>query len=376
MCKKLQVTCLCCAYNFPHRIGGGACSGTDWAKSYREFDATDCGSCNCMNSGESGARGTRNNECDVIEGLESFKYGECYQAHLHSQPVERYPTSINEHQAFLAFIRQTFAYGKSSDPLTFGRISHLTGIRKDRVQKATDGVIDKGVFGMRDHKFFGQEFYVPDEFCTGSEYDFYSPTIPVNGEVPQQTEEKPTQRGHTVSTNTPSTLTPQQQPSEVEVKHDDESGGGFELPKEISKENQAACRKILASLSEIQRFNTLAVFGNKSALGGIRSPACYLRGLAKRAKEGTLTLPERANKPAPLHPSHKPISQSNNQISEEFEEQKEAYQGLVNLARMQNKRVEQIAEESGMNHVLDFFKHKVQQGKIPQRTPPAATTHA
>lgn len=72
---RIQVTCECTAYNFPHRIGGGKCYGRVWCESYREIDSNLCDTCNCFN----------NNSCDVVNGLECFKFGECYLNELHTE---------------------------------------------------------------------------------------------------------------------------------------------------------------------------------------------------------------------------------------------------------------------------------------------------
>jgi hypothetical protein len=76
---RIQVTCKCTAYGFPHRIGGGKCYGRGWCESYRNFiDSSLCDGCNCFNNGE----------CDVVNGSESFKYGECYRDEIRSQYVK------------------------------------------------------------------------------------------------------------------------------------------------------------------------------------------------------------------------------------------------------------------------------------------------
>lgn len=72
--KRNQVTCECSAYDFPHRIGGGKCSGAFWCISYNEIENEECESCNCFENGE----------CQVSTGQESFKEGDCYQFELRS----------------------------------------------------------------------------------------------------------------------------------------------------------------------------------------------------------------------------------------------------------------------------------------------------
>jgi len=85
--RPLQVTCSCSAYSFPHRIGGGICSGSDWSSSYRETDGEGCHRCNCLAS---------DNACDVTQGAESIAHCEGYQDYLHTQTSQRLPMSLND----------------------------------------------------------------------------------------------------------------------------------------------------------------------------------------------------------------------------------------------------------------------------------------
>lgn len=80
--KREQVTCLCLAYPFPHRCGGGRCSGSDWAKSYLENEHSECKGClNLINLVE----------CEVSNGQEPIKYCPGYREHFRMQPSIRHP---------------------------------------------------------------------------------------------------------------------------------------------------------------------------------------------------------------------------------------------------------------------------------------------
>jgi len=88
--KREQVTCLCGAYDFPHRIEGGRCSGSSWAESYREVEGSRCDNCSCNSD--------RGFACDVAGGLEGIRECEGYMEHLHMQPDIRLPIrNVNEH---------------------------------------------------------------------------------------------------------------------------------------------------------------------------------------------------------------------------------------------------------------------------------------
>ena len=84
---KDQVTCVCSAYPFPHRIGGGQCTGTEWSASYMEVDSANCQTCNCN---------TQDGSCDVANGAESFKECEGYMDYLHTQVGIKLPKPIEE----------------------------------------------------------------------------------------------------------------------------------------------------------------------------------------------------------------------------------------------------------------------------------------
>lgn len=205
----------------------------------------------------------------------------------------------NELKVVLAFLRQTFGYGKGADPLTFGRVAMITGIRKDRVQAPMSSVTDKGIFGMRDHKVFGQEIFVAEEFLTQDKFDFYSPTIPLSGETSRSLEENPGERGHTVNTITPSTITTTTTPDNIEPN----CGGGefeFVLPSEITgAKNQKVCQKALEALEQEQCFDVIVAFSAMAKKGGIKSPTPYLLSLVKRCKQGSLTVESPTPNPTP-----------------------------------------------------------------------------
>ena len=77
--RKLQLTCTCSAYKFPHRLGGGKCRLSNFAERIyhgeelfitpsgdRPSLVRECNSCMC----------NVNYSCEVAEGIESAKYCE------------------------------------------------------------------------------------------------------------------------------------------------------------------------------------------------------------------------------------------------------------------------------------------------------------
>ena len=83
----LQVTCVCSAYKFPHRIGGGKCSGIDWVESYMEISGNCCEFCNSYQG---------INKCDVADGREAFSECDGYQQELHNAQLVNLPISLED----------------------------------------------------------------------------------------------------------------------------------------------------------------------------------------------------------------------------------------------------------------------------------------
>ena len=81
-----QVTCWCQAYTFPHRIGGGKCSGAEWVASYREIIAEACLLCNEYT--EYG--------CVVADGRESYEECEGYHDCLHRGSSVCLPQTVED----------------------------------------------------------------------------------------------------------------------------------------------------------------------------------------------------------------------------------------------------------------------------------------
>ncbi|MGB3921871.1 MAG: hypothetical protein WBL19_01130 [Minisyncoccia bacterium] len=83
--KRVQVTCVCSAYKFPHRIDGGRCTGDAWAASYFELVGECCKRC-VANRGA--------DECDVACGAESIMACEGFRDHLLYQSTMRLPVKL------------------------------------------------------------------------------------------------------------------------------------------------------------------------------------------------------------------------------------------------------------------------------------------
>jgi len=79
--RKGEHTCNCTAYNFPHRFGGGKCTGfsiveAHWSLYYGYHDS--CQACDSFKDGQ----------CDVINGVESFEECEVFQEFINYNEIK------------------------------------------------------------------------------------------------------------------------------------------------------------------------------------------------------------------------------------------------------------------------------------------------
>lgn len=79
--RRKQVTCWCGAYEFPHRLDSGNCTGCAWAQSYFWNEKIVCAYCNSNNNGS----------CDVADGREQIRYCDGVRETIHRQPNIRHP---------------------------------------------------------------------------------------------------------------------------------------------------------------------------------------------------------------------------------------------------------------------------------------------
>ena len=85
--KRFQITCRCTQYDFPHRLGGGACLGASWCQYVYENNVLDlCGRCNCNVDGK----------CEVSSGAESLACCETYDMLIHTQQHTSYPEALTD----------------------------------------------------------------------------------------------------------------------------------------------------------------------------------------------------------------------------------------------------------------------------------------
>ena len=86
---QIQVTCVCRAYDFPHRITGGKCSGMSCVESYMEVDGQQCATCRCKIDSDE--------RCEVLSGIEPLDMCEGYKEYLHKAVKIKLPKTLDEY---------------------------------------------------------------------------------------------------------------------------------------------------------------------------------------------------------------------------------------------------------------------------------------
>jgi hypothetical protein len=76
---RINRVCRCSAYDFPHRLTSGKCTGTSWLASYYTYEADECSQCVLNHDGV----------CQVACGQESIE--ECQIIQLHESSTLPHP---------------------------------------------------------------------------------------------------------------------------------------------------------------------------------------------------------------------------------------------------------------------------------------------
>lgn len=194
----------------------------------------------------------------------------------------------NELKAFLALVRQTLCFGKTSDPLTLKRLATLTQVRKDRLELAIASILQKGLFTRVTHPIFEHEYHVHPQFLPKDAPLFFAPKLPKNGETFRESDDFSEKRIHTIQTNTNLKPTHKQEPVPVCAVF---TPSAQELTKP-SAVHQQAFNELLPALKKLPTAHAndvLALLNLAIQDGSIRTTQQRLGGaLIKAAKAGTL----------------------------------------------------------------------------------------
>lgn len=234
--------------------------------------------------------------------------------------------SKNEYKVFLALLRQTLCYGKASDPLTLKRLADLTGIRKDRLAQAVQGVITKGLFEATEHKIFDTLYAIGASFLNEANLPFFAPHLPVSGTSFSATEtaseireELPESRVHTYIhltplTNTSLTTTDPRPSAEMVSKAQVVVSGdlaGLPYPNQFTAVERQQAARCLDGLHPDLASDCLQLLKLGLEAGRVKSPLAYLNQLGKAARSGCLDrshLAPPSSAPIaeapPQHPTH------------------------------------------------------------------------
>lgn len=248
----------------------------------------------------------------------------------------------NEWRAFTALMMQTIGYGKRSDSLTFGRLAQLTGIRKDRVNKAIEGLVSKGLIERENHKWLDYTYTIPAAFFPETpEARFFAPDIPSNGRPTQQVANNNHSLGtYRVKTSTELNHNNNLPTESVDTESPDlEASRSCELtkPEEVQSNDYQQLQPALAKLRSSDAQAVLDLLALAIREGSIRTTATRLGfGLIKQAKQGTLNT-------APLLQA-KQQSQSDSQAQVEASRRAEQaeLEGLKRLAALSGTPLENL----------------------------------
>lgn len=223
--------------------------------------------------------------------------------------------SKNEYKVFLALFRQTLCYGKASDPLTLKRLADLTGIRKDRLAQAVQGVITKGLFEATEHKIFDTLYAIGSQFLNEAAVPFFAPHLPVNGRstpAAETTSEKrealPESRVHTYIHLTLLTTTSfTTQPARTKIEASEKAAvvvsgdlNSLPYPENFTHAERQQAARVLDGLHPELASDCLQLLKLGLQSGRVKSRLAYLNQLGKAARAGCLDRsPLAPSNPAP-----------------------------------------------------------------------------
>ena len=130
------------------------------------------------------------------------------------------------------------------------------------------------------------------------------------------------------------------------------------LPKAIGEENVNSCQPYFDRLNDQQQKDVLAIFFQQLKAGTIKNKVRYFIGLAKKAQQGGLTVPnENTAKNTP--PSYSPEAFALAKEADKEREQRATlwsdYQWLKQQAVSQNKTQQELATLMGMEDAYALF---------------------
>ena len=193
----------------------------------------------------------------------------------------------NELKVFLALFRQTLCYGKRTDPLTLKRLVSLTGIRKDRIARAIEGVISKGLFERKDHPIFEVAYSIPVALMGETDSTFFAPHLLKKGTVVCEAEATSEKQNHTIIHLT--ACNPTSPPSNSkDRKLSEAESSGLHYPSQLNDAERQQATRLLDSLSPTAAQNCLDILKLALEAGRVKSALGYLHQLSQAARMGRL----------------------------------------------------------------------------------------
>jgi hypothetical protein len=242
----------------------------------------------------------------------------------------------NELLVVVFLLEKTLGFGKPKDRLTTGLIAYSTGIRKDRVKSAINGVLATGLFERKTSPRFEYEYQIGQKFLDQHIGHFFAPALPKNGTAFRKTEIFSEIREHTALY--PDKFLPSHKPLPLHCQDnsledfdfsngsDDCSGQNvnniqkktelnhfssppietaaqrvpapcdwhlsLKLPNSLQPANQAAIVNIFKQGTPQQARDTLIVFDDMERKGLVRHTPFLLKTLALASQKDQLIMPD------------------------------------------------------------------------------------
>lgn len=203
----------------------------------------------------------------------------------------------NQLRCFLVLLNQTMGYGKTSDNLTDNRFVELSGIRKDRMNKAlTDLICDNELFTCEESSEFQYKYSIHPKFLNESETPFFTPHIPKNGINFQKTETVSETQSYTEynplhhsTLQQPTSAVPEQANDSTALDNECSRGGELVYPDSLNLVEKEFAEKLMQGIDKKTAQDVLDVLDLKIKNNEVKkSKTGLLVALLKAAKNNCL----------------------------------------------------------------------------------------
>lgn len=180
----------------------------------------------------------------------------------------------NELRVHLVLLRQTIGFGKSQDAISNRQLCDLSGVRSDRMQTAIEGLIEKGLWQRKKHRYYDYSYRIPE--AHNPTQKIITPALPRSPDFQESTPPS----SENASRNSGSHIQTKQT---NQTTHTDVS-----CVTGLSESEQQLAKQLLKPLKPDDQNDCLKLFKLEFDLGKVKKPMAYLAALVKAAKRGLL----------------------------------------------------------------------------------------